>query len=172
MPTIFESVILFIDRIGFTQVVLPFILVFTLVFAFLEKTKVLGQENGQPKTRFNAMVSFVIAFFVLIMADVLKVINVLAQYIVLIVIGALMLAVILGILGVKKKANVVKIAALVVVLLAGVYAIGIDLQPLMPYVVTPAIGIIAFALVIYYVLRGKPKPKGKPEPVPPPEPSH
>lgn len=159
MPSIFENVVLFLDSIGFTQVVLPFILVFTLVFTFLEKTKVLGQENGKPKTKFNVMVSFVIGFFVIAAIDVLNVINIIAQYIALIVVGAIMLAVILGILGVKKKANAVKTVALIIVLLTGIYAFGVfDLlneQSLSQYVVTPAIAVIVFILVIFYLLRSK-----------------
>lgn len=64
----FRGMLGFLDRIGIYDVVLPFILVFTIVFAILEKTKVLGTEtidNKQySKKNINAMVAFVIAFFV------------------------------------------------------------------------------------------------------------
>ena len=64
----FREMIGFLDKIGIYDVVLPFILVFTIVFVILEKTRVLGTETieGKPYTKknINAMVAFVIAFFV------------------------------------------------------------------------------------------------------------
>ena len=54
--------------LGFFDVVLPFLLVFTVVFGILEKTKVFGTEKvgdkDVPKKNINAMVAFVIGFFV------------------------------------------------------------------------------------------------------------
>jgi hypothetical protein len=49
----FES----LDRWGVTDVLLPFLLVFTLVFAVLEKTKILGAD----KKNFNVIVGLVMA---------------------------------------------------------------------------------------------------------------
>jgi len=64
----FRGMIDFFDRIGIYDVVLPFILVFTIVFAILEKTRILGTETIENKTytkkNINAMVAFAIAFFV------------------------------------------------------------------------------------------------------------
>ena len=64
----FRGMIEFLDRIGIYDVVLPFILVFTIVFAILEKTRVLGTETIEgkqyTKKNINAMIAFVIAFFV------------------------------------------------------------------------------------------------------------
>ena len=52
---------------GFFDVVLPFLLIFTLVFGILEKTRIFGTEkHGNtevPKKNLNAMIAFVIAFF-------------------------------------------------------------------------------------------------------------
>ena len=64
----FREVLSFFDRLGVFDVVLPFLLIFTIVFAMLEKTKVLGTEGigemeNLPKKNLNAMVAFVIAFF-------------------------------------------------------------------------------------------------------------
>lgn len=64
----FRGMIDFLDKIGIYDVVLPFMLVFTIVFAILEKTKVLGTETIEgkqyAKKNLNAMIAFVIAFFV------------------------------------------------------------------------------------------------------------
>jgi len=64
----FRGVIDFFNKVGLFDVVLPFLLVFTIVFAILEKTRVFGSEDiggkSYPKKNLNAMAAFVIAFFV------------------------------------------------------------------------------------------------------------
>ncbi|RLE39352.1 hypothetical protein DRJ17_01365 [Candidatus Woesearchaeota archaeon] len=66
--TVFGNVLQFFSDAGIYQVVLPFLLIFAMVFAILEKTKVFGLEeiNGKQYTRknVNSIVAFVIAFFV------------------------------------------------------------------------------------------------------------
>jgi len=64
MATPLSNALEFLKRFGFFDVVLPFLLIFTLVFAILEKTKVLGvTKDGKPKANINSMISFVIALF-------------------------------------------------------------------------------------------------------------
>jgi hypothetical protein len=65
--TLFGNAIDFLIEIGFYDVVLPFLLVFTVFFGVLEKTKIFGTEDGttMPKKNLNAMVAFVVAFFVI-----------------------------------------------------------------------------------------------------------
>ncbi|MBU4502560.1 MAG: hypothetical protein KKA79_08230 [Nanoarchaeota archaeon] len=53
----------FLKDFGFYDVVLPFLLVFTIVFGVLEKTKLFGTEDKKPKKNINAMLAFVIALF-------------------------------------------------------------------------------------------------------------
>jgi hypothetical protein len=68
MVSNFRTAIEFFDKIGIYDVVLPFLLVFTIMFAILEKTKVFGTENidGKEITKknLNSMAAFVIAFLV------------------------------------------------------------------------------------------------------------
>lgn len=63
-----ELAIKFLEDFGLFRVVLPFLLVFTIMFAILEKTKILGTEKikGEtvPNKSLNAMFSFVVALFV------------------------------------------------------------------------------------------------------------
>jgi len=40
-----------LERIGFVDVLLPFLLIFTVIFAVLEKTKILG--DGKLEKKFN-----------------------------------------------------------------------------------------------------------------------
>ena len=51
----------FLKEFGFFEVVLPFLLVFTIVYAVLQKTKIFGSK--EPTKNINAMIAFVIALF-------------------------------------------------------------------------------------------------------------
>ena len=79
MVTTFRAVIEFFDKIGIYDVVLPFLLVFTIVFAIFEKTKVLGMEEVEGKTytkkNLNAMVAFVISFMVVASSKLVELIT-------------------------------------------------------------------------------------------------
>lgn len=92
----FRGVIDFFDNIGLYDVVLPFILVFTIVFAILEKTKVLGTEeiSGKEYTRknLNAMTSFVISFLVIASSKLVEIITqVSSQVVILLMLSVLFL---------------------------------------------------------------------------------
>lgn len=79
MATPFREVIEFFDTIGLFDVVLPFLLVFTIVFAILEKTKVLGTEEIEgkkyTKKNLNAIASFVMAFLVVASSELVEIIT-------------------------------------------------------------------------------------------------
>ncbi len=77
--TVFRGVITFLDKLGVYDIILPFLLVFTLVFAILEKTKILGVEKVKDqeytKKNINAIVAFVTAFLVIASAQLVAVIS-------------------------------------------------------------------------------------------------
>ena len=79
MATPFRQVLEFFDKIGLFDVVLPFLLVFTIVFAILEKTKVLGTEEIEgrkyTKKNLNAIAAFVIAFLVVASSELVHIIT-------------------------------------------------------------------------------------------------
>ena len=92
MVSAFRGVIEFFADIGIYDVVLPFLLVFTLIYAMLEKSRVLGTEDIDGKTytrrNLNSAVSFVIAFFVVASARIVGIINVaLANIVLLLMVG-------------------------------------------------------------------------------------
>ncbi len=92
----FRGVIDFFDTIGLYDVVLPFILVFTIVFAILEKTKVLGMEkvgdHEYTRKNLNAMVAFVISFLVVASSQLVEIITtVSAQIVILLLLSVLFL---------------------------------------------------------------------------------
>jgi len=73
--TIFRGAIDFFIRLGIYDVVLPFLLIFTIVFAILEKTRVFGTEKGVPKKNLNAMTAFVISLLVVASRELVSLIN-------------------------------------------------------------------------------------------------
>lgn len=79
MASPFRQVLVFFDTVGLFDVVLPFLLVFTIVFAILEKTKVLGTEDIEgkkyTKKNINAITSFSIAFLVIASSQLVEIIT-------------------------------------------------------------------------------------------------
>ena len=77
--SVFREIIGFFGDIGVYDVVLPFILVFTIIFAILEKTRILGTDTieGNPysKKNLNAMLAFVISFLVVASTRLVATIN-------------------------------------------------------------------------------------------------
>ncbi len=72
----FRETIAFFDKLGVYDVVLPFLLIFTIVFAMLEKTKILGLEEGKyTKKNLNSLAAFVIAFFVVASTEMVRIIS-------------------------------------------------------------------------------------------------
>jgi hypothetical protein len=52
----FRSLIMTLQNSGFLEVMLPFLLVFVLVFAILQKSKHLGtDESGKPRKNYNTV---------------------------------------------------------------------------------------------------------------------
>ncbi len=85
----------FLTRVGIFDTVLPFLLVFTMVFAFLEKTKIYGVDKYRgddgklydlPRKNLNSMTAFVIAFFVIGSTQLVALISEVTANIVLLVI--------------------------------------------------------------------------------------
>jgi len=75
----FRGVLEFFDKIGIYDVVLPFLLIFSITFAIFEKTKVLGTEEIEgkryTKKNINAMAAFVIAFMVIASSKLVEMIT-------------------------------------------------------------------------------------------------
>ncbi|MBW2989798.1 hypothetical protein KY358_05780 [Candidatus Woesearchaeota archaeon] len=100
MATAFRNVIEFFGEIGLYDVVLPFLLVFTIVFAILEKTKVFGTEkiNGQeyPKKNLDAITAFVIAFFVVASSKLVEIITTVSSYTVILLMLSVLFLLLVG----------------------------------------------------------------------------
>jgi hypothetical protein len=75
----FKTGIEFLDRLGVYEILLPFLLIFTLVYAILEKSRVFGTEkigdNEVSKKNLNAMFSFVTSFLVVASSRLVAAVN-------------------------------------------------------------------------------------------------
>ncbi|MCF7872556.1 hypothetical protein K9L97_06000 [Candidatus Woesearchaeota archaeon] len=97
----------FMQRLGVFDTVLPFLLVFVLVFAFLEKTKVFGIEDYRSddgkmfkmtRKNLNAMMAFVIGFFVVASSQLVALISEITSKIVLVLVLIVMFMMTVGVM--------------------------------------------------------------------------
>lgn len=102
MATFYDTIIL-LQQYGITDVLLPFLLVFTLVFAILQKAKILGDKKN-----FNVILALVMALAVVIPhvtgtypanADVVNIINTALPNISVGIVAIIMLMLLIGIWG-------------------------------------------------------------------------
>ena len=93
----------FLRDFGLFDVILPFLLVFTITFAVLEKTKILGTikihgtDEYMPNKNLNSMVSFVVALLVVATANIVRAINESLPNIVLLLVASLSFLILIGI---------------------------------------------------------------------------
>ncbi len=67
----FNSFMGTLDSIGFYTVALPFLLIFTIIFAILEKIKLFGPDSK----RFNGLIAMVMAFLVIRVQSLVEIMN-------------------------------------------------------------------------------------------------
>ena len=98
--SLFRGVIEFLNVIGLYDIILPFLLVFTIVFAILEKTKILGVEKIKDREiarkNLNSMVAFVTSFLVIASTQLVAVINEVMANVVLLLILAISFLMLVG----------------------------------------------------------------------------
>lgn len=79
MASAFRDTLAFFYDLGVYDVILPFLLIFTIVFAILEKSKIFGTEKSgdheYTKKNLNAMVAFVSSFLVVGSSQLVAIIN-------------------------------------------------------------------------------------------------
>jgi hypothetical protein len=100
MATALGDAIQFLKDLGLFDVVLPFLLVFSLVFALLEKTRILGTEkidgDDVPRRSINTMVAFVIGLLVVATNEVVNIINAALPNVVLLIVAVVMFLMLVG----------------------------------------------------------------------------
>ena len=93
-----------LERIGFIDVVLPFLLIFTVMFAMLQKTKVMGDG----KKNFNAIIAVIIGLLVVIPhvthrypvdGDPVEILNNALPQVSLVIVAVVFLLILIGVFG-------------------------------------------------------------------------
>lgn len=93
----------FLRDFGLFDVILPFLLVFTITFAVLEKSKILGTtkvhgtDESIPNKNLNSMVSFVIALLVVATSNIVRAINESLPNIVLLLVASISFLILIGV---------------------------------------------------------------------------
>lgn len=107
----FYNIIQRLEMWGLSDVILPFILVFTIVFAIMQKVKPLGSEKERHKP-FNVVISLVLALSVVIPhvlgyyppgADIVNIINAALPQVSIVLVAILMVLLIVGLFGGKAE---------------------------------------------------------------------
>ncbi len=145
---------------GLLDVILPFILVFTIMFGTLDRIK-LFVENGKPKRNINAMIAFCVAFMAVVVANILTWINALVTAFAITAVFMLLILLIAGIAGAKTTNNTLvtglTLFIFIISALAALAAFGIiDGETLLNAILWPLIGFIALGITAYFIFRKKP----------------
>lgn len=169
----------FLVDFGFFDVVLPFLLVFTVVFGILEKTRIFGVEKigGEeyPKKNLNSMVAFVMAFFVVATKEIVTSLQISLPQVALILIVLLSFLMLAGsFMGDRtfsfessKWAVFLTLIAFIAVVMIYLNSFG-WLNPILDFikanpgtVVVPTVLVVVVLGTIFYVVGGNPAPKEK-----------
>ena len=127
-----RSIFYELESMGFYEYVLPFMLVFVIVFAILEKTKIFGgDDTSGPKTNINTVIALIIGFLVLADPMIVAWMNgYLSRMAFFIVLGIMMMLVVSMFGGSSSFGNggivlgiVVALVALLWTLLSGTYGV-------------------------------------------------
>jgi len=175
---IFENFIAMLDMWGVTDVLLPFILVFTVVYATLQKTKILGDGRKQ----FNVIIALVMGLGVVIPHvvgrypfnfDPVDVINTALPQVSIIIVAILMLLLIIGVFGsdidfagTSLSGWIVVLAFIAVVAIFG-SAVGWFSMPLWliflqdPELQALIVMILVFGIIIWFITKEDKKDKAE-----------
>lgn len=98
--TVLGNVLEFFGRIGVFDVVLPFIITFTLVYAVLDRTRILGHETigkeTHPKRNLNAMAAFAIGFLVIASSRLVEAVSSISGNVVLLLLLGIFFLMLIG----------------------------------------------------------------------------
>ena len=171
MASTLSNAIDFFRAFGFFDIILPFLLVFTIVFAILEKTKILGED----RSNLNAMVAFVIGLLFVGAIGLVSIIDQalpnVALFLIVILSFLMLFGAFVGADGIKFENTWYKGGALFIVFIA-VLAIFLDalgwLGGILDYVnsnwdktvIPTAIFFLIVLGAIWYVIGGGNKKKG------------
>jgi len=164
----FGEVIKLFKEVGVYEYLLPFLLVFGIVFAILEKTNVFGED----KTNINALISVIIGLVLIVQQGIVETINLFLPRVSLILIVILMFIIVMATLAGKKFEGfkgawlglfmLVGLVAVIYAAVAGTGSSSFLSDREIASLLTWGIPTVVIAAAIWWITRaGKPKKESK-----------
>ncbi len=145
-----------LQNIGFYDFILPFLLVFTIVFAILEKTKIFGKtENNEAKRNINAVVALVLGLLMINQFEIIQSLNTFLPKISFFIIIALMVLILFGLFGANVDTGLgglLLLLAAILSLVATYWALGPSLDFRVPFWVQDNWSTILALLIIFIIV--------------------
>lgn len=184
--TAFIDIMYQLEYLGLSDVIIPFFLVFTVVFAVLQKARIFGKDQNANK-RYNVIIAMVMSFAVVIphllgsyppnMNAVMIINNALPQVSVF-VIGIVMLLLMLGVFGIRwpggddreNGGSIVVIASILIIIYIFATSAGLLSGGQFPYWLwfladpqtqTLLVTILVFGVVVWMITREEKEKKDK-----------
>lgn len=168
----FTDWILLLDKMGFLEILLPFLLIFTIAFAVLQKSMILGPNSK----KFNTMVAFVIALTTVMPhivgrgPDVVPIINSALPNVSVLMIASMMVLLMIGVFG--SNVNVAGTPLVGIVVLFSALGVGYTFisaaggLPMIPFLNDPEtmqlfIAILVFGLIVWFITKEETVPQNK-----------
>ncbi|MBI2129120.1 hypothetical protein HYU07_02680 [Candidatus Woesearchaeota archaeon] len=174
------DVITRLEDLGLTDVLLPFLLIFTIIFAIFQKSKILGSD----KQNFNVIIALIVSLLVVIPhvtgnypanADPVQIINQSIPNVAVVIVAILMVLMLMGVFGVeftwagKITGGIVILALLIVIAIFGKAANwwgeGVSLPWWLRWLEDPntqtlVVVIIVFGIIIWFITRSGQQTQG------------
>ncbi|MEA2036966.1 MAG: hypothetical protein U9O94_05625 [Nanoarchaeota archaeon] len=172
-----EEFIRILNNWGLTDVMLPFLLIFVVIFALMQKTRVLGEE----KKKYNLIIALVIGLLVVIPhvldmypseeSDVVEILNKTLPQVSLIAVAVIMLLILIGLFGGEAKwmgsslSGWIAIVAFIIIIAIFGGAAGWWRDSSWFYnffggeTVAIIIMLLVFAIIVWWITRGEGKEK-------------
>ena len=160
----FRNVIDFLVTVGVYDVILPFLLVFTIIFAILEKTKILGVDKDKDgreytKKNLNAVFAFISGFLVVASVKLVGAINEIIANVVLLVLLGICFLMLVGVFYEDKQFSLKEhkkwLAFFIIIMFTGIVVIFLDALDWLKYIFAlftnfdiEIVGSILFFLII------------------------
>lgn len=172
--------IVFLEDLGVWDVLLPFLLVFLLIYGILQKTRVFGEEKGNPKNKINAAVAATCGLLVVGFTALVTKIATFVNYLILFIVAGLCIVLVLAFFGRTREKPKNWLLFLIAVVcffilfsVLNIFAI-INTTKLLETLFHPVVIVaLVFIGLVYYIVHEK-KPRqddASPRPVPPSSPS-
>ncbi|MEM3374286.1 MAG: hypothetical protein QXE31_03625 [Candidatus Woesearchaeota archaeon] len=168
----FTDWILILDRMGVLDILLPFLLIFTIAFAVLQKSMILGPNSK----KFNTIVAFVIGMASVMPhivgrgPDVVPIINSALPNVSVLMIASMMVLLMIGVFG--NNVNVAGTPLVGIVVLFSAISVGYTFiaaaggLPMIPFLNDPEtlqllVAILVFGIIVWFITKEENVPQHK-----------